>query len=83
MKVKVKFFSIIKDYTDTDEVTFEFSDNIKLSELLKIIESRWPSIKEVEDEVPIITLVNGSVCQGDVILNDGDEVAILPPVSGG
>ncbi len=83
MKIKVKFFSIIKDYVGTDEVTFEFSNNIKLSELLEIIKSKWPSIRKLEDEVPIIALVNGSICQEDLNLKDGDEVAIIPPVSGG
>jgi len=80
--VKIVFFSIYRDVVDkTIELSFE--NKITLRELVSIITKQYPDLNTLFNLVKPIILVNGVVANPDTVLNDGDEVAFIPPVSGG
>lgn len=59
------------------------ADGVMLSFLLRQnLENHANFMKIMEDPRRIVA-VNHRVVQGDVLLKDGDEVAIFPPVTGG
>jgi molybdopterin converting factor small subunit len=50
-----------------------------VNNLLELLELRVPTLKQA----PGLVAVNHSYVRLDTILQDGDEVALIPPVSGG
>ncbi|MGH6746786.1 MoaD/ThiS family protein [Novosphingobium sp.] len=51
--------------------------------LAAVIAALEPDLSAAVKEPRIRYAVNGTLVQGDVELREGDEVAFLPPVSGG
>lgn len=78
MRIRVKFFSLLRDATGVKEATVELRDGADVSELLDYLYAKWPKLREEDD---IIVLVNGK--PSSTVLKEGDEVALIPPVSGG
>jgi molybdopterin converting factor subunit 1 len=84
MRVTVLYFGILKELVGTADDTIDVSDGIAVRGLLEILRSRT-SKKDMEERVwqSLAVAVNREYATGDVVLCDGDEVALLPPVSGG
>lgn len=82
MKVRVLFFSVLKDIAGTDEVEWELpASSATLADLLAGIEARWPKLR---DWAPSMLLaVDQTYVKRDAPLHDGAEVALMPPVQGG
>ena len=81
MKVRVKFFAILRERAGTAEVTQELSDGATVGDLWHGLQKTYPKL-----DVPGIRLlyaVNQNYVHLDEPLRDGDEVVFLPPVSGG
>lgn len=84
VKVRVKYFSLLRDYTGRVEEEVELEGKPKLKDLLDRIAEKYPNLKLLsDDEVPAIALVNGRYVNEDHELEDGDEIALMPPASGG
>ena len=82
MKVRVKFFGILK--ADTGEETLEINigdTGDTVSVVLKEIGARFSQLKPRMDTLAYA--VNHEFVDVDYVLSDGDELALLPPVSGG
>ncbi|MCK5318940.1 MAG: molybdenum cofactor biosynthesis protein MoaE [Anaerolineales bacterium] len=82
MKVRVKFFGILK--ADTGEETLEINigdTGDTVSVVLKEIGARFLQLKPRMDTLAYA--VNHEFVDVDYVLSDGDELALLPPVSGG
>lgn len=80
MKLKVKYFSIAKDAAGTGLEEVELSSGATVSELRERLRHLHPMLSELND---LLVLVNGSPVPDSQVLREGDEVAIIPPVSGG
>jgi molybdopterin synthase sulfur carrier subunit len=94
MKVKVKFFTTLREITQKKEETIDLPKPATVEDLLKVLSERYGrGFKEyvyskAEKVQPYLQfLVNGRstlTLQGfKTKLENGDEVAILPPVGGG
>lgn len=81
MKIKVKFFASYKEAVGTDELDMDMEDESNVSQLLEAVKAIHPAIGELIE--PLIVSVNKEYATFDKVLKDGDEVALLPPVSGG
>src|SRR5512136_2854803 len=80
--IKVKLFAFLKDKAGTAELAV--SDRpATVRELLAVIGRARPALKEALECGRILTAVNQEFVQPDAPLKDGDEVAIMPPFSGG
>lgn len=81
MKVRVKFFAILRERAGTAEVTKEVADSSTVADLWRTLQQDYPKL-----DVPGIRLlyaVNQNYVGLDHRLNDNDEVVFVPPVSGG
>jgi len=84
VKVKVKLFAVFADAVGTKELVIDLSGKkVKVKDVLEYIRSKYPKFREVEENVPILMLVNGINVLPDDEVKDRDEVSFLPPVSGG
>ena len=81
MQVRVLFFGMLKDVVGKTTDTLELPDNASVGDVLQHYGSRLPRLKEV---LPSLALaVNQQYSSAETRLKSGDEVALLPPVSGG
>jgi len=81
MRVQVLFFGVLKDMVGRAEDLLELQDGATLADVLSHYEQRVPKIREVLHTVALS--VNQHYAGPGAVLGEGDEVALLPPVSGG
>lgn len=81
MKIKVKFFASFREAVGKPEVDIDLEENTTISELLTLLKQRHPELGPLTE--PLVISVNKEYATYDSVLKNGDEVAILPPVSGG
>jgi MoaE-MoaD fusion protein len=81
MLIRVLFFGLLKDLVGRSTETVELPEGARLQELLAHYAAQFPRLGEM---LPALALsVNQEYSRGDRPLRAGDEVALLPPVSGG
>jgi MoaE-MoaD fusion protein len=81
MRVRVLFFGQLKEIVGAPEETAELSDGSKVEDLFERYGRRFPRFAEFRPS--IAASVNQEYADAKVVLANGDEVAFLPPVSGG
>jgi MoaE-MoaD fusion protein len=81
MQIKVLFFGLTGDLTGFNEEQVELPEGESLDGLWRHYESRFPRLREVSPS--LLAAVNEEVVERSRLLRDGDEVAFMPPVSGG
>lgn len=81
MRVRVLFFGQLKETVGVPEESAELSEGAKLEDLFERYGRRFPKFAEFRPS--IAASVNQEYADPKTALADGDEVAFLPPVSGG
>jgi molybdopterin synthase catalytic subunit len=81
VKVEVLFFGLSHDLTGFDRESLEVVEGTTLRELRRQYEDRFPRLREMATS--LLTAVNQEVAEPSQVLGEGDEVAFMPPVSGG
>ncbi len=80
--IRVRYYAILRDITGKSEESLEIKER-KLSELISLLNNKYPKLSEFMGKYKITVLVNGSICSDDCLIKDGDLVEFLPPSSGG
>ena len=84
MTITVKFFSLIREAVDTEQLTLEMSDRLSTVEALKNeLSLRGEIWKEALSHPNLIQASNQRVVFQEEGIKDGDEVAFFPPMTGG
>jgi len=81
MRVRVLFFGQLKDITGVAQEEAELSDGARVEDLFERYGRRFPKLAEFRPS--IAASVNQEYAGWRAALETGDEVAFLPPVSGG
>ncbi len=81
--VNVKFFAMLKSVAGVDAKGYDLSEPITVEELKKRIVADIPALVEALESRSILVSVNQEVAEDTDSISDGDEVAFLPPYSGG
>jgi molybdopterin synthase catalytic subunit len=81
MKVKVLFFGPTHDLTAFGQEELEIPDGESLAGLCRRYLERFPRLREMSSS--LVVAVNQEIAAPSRPLRDGDEVAFMPPVSGG
>jgi molybdopterin synthase catalytic subunit len=79
--VTVLYFASAKDASGKRKESIKLPEDTTIRELLLKISSVHPRITNILNRMQIA--VNYKVVDVDAILKEADEVALLPPVSGG
>ena len=80
MVVHLLLFGITKDIIGDSPFTFEIKDNNTAESLMEQLTKRFPRLKDLNS---IAVAVNGEYAQATTVLSSKDEIALIPPVSGG
>ena len=81
MRVRVLFFGVLKDLVGAAEEHAELPDRSTLADLFNSVAQRFETVRIRRSS--ILMARNHEFANPDAVLADGDEVAFLPPVSGG
>ena len=81
MKIRLKLFSIAKDLAGFDERVLELPSGASASSVADHLTSLNPQFKSWQSSVRMA--VNQEYVGQDHMLRENDEVAVIPPVSGG
>jgi len=77
MKLNIKYFGLLAEVTQCDSETITFSKS-SVSELLNILFEKYPRLKDKDFKVA----QNNEIISIDTLINS-NEIALLPPFSGG
>jgi MoaD family protein len=81
MKVRILYFASFRDVAGRPEEDRELPPGTRISDLWEILSREFPAFSRLPRMPPVA--VNRLQQVGYVPLEDGDEVAYLPPVAGG
>ncbi len=79
--VKIKFFGAAADLAGTRETEMQVQDGATLGELWTDMADQHPEIVPMKDSLAYA--INNEYARWTDTVEPGDEIAILPPVSGG
>jgi len=81
LNVTVRLFAIYREKAGTTELVLELPEGADVGHLAGEMRRRYPAI--TRDPSAIVVAVNQEYADHDHVLSDGDEAALIPPVSGG
>lgn len=81
MRITVKLFAILREKAGLQQLDLELNDGATVSDAAGLLAHRIDSIAKYLDRVAFA--VNREYVPKSTALSDGDELAIIPPVSGG
>lgn len=81
MKVRLKMFAILRERSGVSESTLELTDNATVSAAMEEAGRKFSGIGPLLSRSA--AAVNKAYCEKSTVLQEGDELALIPPVSGG
>ena len=81
--IKVKYFASLKAIAEKEEEQIEVQSSISMDQLSDIISKTSPKMADIIRDNKIMVSVNQEMVDANTVIHDGDEVAFLPPFSGG
>jgi len=81
MQVQVKLFAAARDIVGQREVSLQLTEGSTVGDLMEHFFTRYPELKAMAGS--LLLAVNREFAERTVKLQEGDEVGVIPPVSGG
>lgn len=79
-RIQIRFFGPARELAGADELSLDVEDNTTVGQIAGVIAENYP---ELGRAVGVRLAVNREYVALDRVLHDRDEVAVIPPVSGG
>ncbi len=76
MQVQIRLFAGLRERAGADELELELPDGARVRDALR-------QVSALTEGLPVVMAVNREYADEDVLLRGGDELALIPPVSGG
>jgi sulfur-carrier protein len=81
MTVTVRLFARVRELAGTDTIRVDLPAASAVSDLRRALENNWPAMTPLVARSAVA--VNGDYAADDHRLEPADEIALIPPVSGG
>jgi len=81
VRVTVKLFARLRDIAGSSELARDVTPGATIGSVSRELANEYPELANYERSIS--SAVNADYAKMDRVLSDGDEVAFLPPVSGG
>lgn len=81
MKIRVQFYSQLRDVAGTSEEDVGLADGSTVGQLLQKVYEKFPALRAHDKSI----LIGAGVefVDRDHVIESGEEIAIMPPVQGG
>jgi molybdopterin converting factor subunit 1 len=81
MRIHVRFFAVLKDRAGTDHIELNLPEKSTIATAVEQLRHKSPALADHLSHIAFA--LNRSYTQSNTPLQDGDELALIPPVSGG
>jgi len=78
--MKVLAFGIVKDIFGKSVVDVDFTDGSTIDKLKTLLKETYPRLDQLGS---YMIAVNNEYASGNDAVHESDEIAVIPPVSGG
>lgn len=76
MHVRIRLFAGLRERAGTDQVELELPEQASVRDALELLGA-------ITRDLPVVMAINREYANEDAVLSAGDELALIPPVSGG
>jgi molybdopterin converting factor small subunit len=80
-KINLKLYASIKDILGKDRIDMDWTNNMTIGDLRKKLDASYPILSIVNARFSIS--VNRKPVDDSELIRNTDEIAVLPPISGG
>ena len=81
MDVRVLFFASTREIVGENSIEIKLNEGDTVRDLMNELSKQFPELGSVEKKLAVA--INEEYVVDDMSLVNGDEVALIPPVSGG
>ncbi|MGD0390507.1 MAG: MoaD/ThiS family protein [Tepidisphaeraceae bacterium] len=81
MKVRLRMFAILRERSGVSEIELELAEGATVADAIEEVGKRFASVAGLLPRT--LAAVNLVFAKPGTCLDDGDELALIPPVSGG
>ena len=81
IKVRAEFYSVVKEIVDASAFELPLPKNATVNDLFGHLKKSYPKLRDFEKS--ILFGIGVEFVDRSYVLNDGDVIAIMPPVQGG
>lgn len=81
-ELDVLLFSVLRQRAGRDRLTIALPEGALVDDAIDAL-GREPGLSDLLDRLPVRAALNREYVHGDAPLAAGDELALVPPVSGG
>lgn len=84
MMVTIKLFGLMKSLAgNRSDISVSLTDARTVEDLISTLEPAYPQITELIHKKKVLVSVNHEIARDETEIQEGDEVALLPPFAGG
>lgn len=80
MKLNIMLFGIARDIIGGSSLTLEMEEKATVDTLMQHLQKTYPDFERLAS---LMIAVNSDYAKRDQVLQENDEIALIPPVSGG
>jgi molybdopterin synthase catalytic subunit len=81
MNIRLRFFASLRERVRCAEADWELPEGASVHQLWQSLSARYPQLQPLSSSITFA--VNREYVKRDHVLSADDEVALIPPVSGG
>jgi MoaE-MoaD fusion protein len=82
MLIQVRLFAMLRERAGRESVELELDEGATVQDALEAV-GRRHDLDELIARMPVVVAVNREYAAEEDVLTNGDELALIPPVSGG
>ncbi|MQG20732.1 MAG: molybdopterin converting factor subunit 1 [SAR202 cluster bacterium] len=81
MRIKIRLFAVLREKAGFDEIPLDVEEGSTAAEVAQILMKKYPALRPMADIA--LFAVNTEYVDANYFLTENDELALIPPVSGG
>ena len=80
-QISIKLFASIKQIMHSSELMIDIPNEVTVFQIKKMVFEKFPQLEK--SKIPFFVAVNHNYAKDSDLITTKDEVALIPPVSGG
>lgn len=83
MKIEVQLFAILRERAGQSSIELELAGDATVGDAIRSLSESNGRLAEALEKIDVVMAVNHEYAPIEQVLREGDELALVPPVSGG